>query len=217
MESDSEIPQQDKEEINKLDINTVYNEYIDLYIHLDEFKYNFLPNTIILFGSLITFIFLLTDPKYNILQIFNNLISNAVNLLFLGFLSLLIGILIYRYHLALTKFGIGQDYIALALANIEKKNPQIFDKDILNPREQEAYPSFFIRKEKQMSVGMKERHIFKEKKRLDLIVVDFFKYFCYPFCFIGILLILFSCLIVLKNPQPVIEQTIIIINIINPL
>ena len=117
---------------NGLDINEVYNKHIDLYIHLDKQRWTFTVGVLIVNGALLNFACFFRDKPYF--------------LLILGLTFIIIGFIIQKYRGSIKKFGKGQDFICLLLANIEERNTHIFNKQIESPYEKGKYSSFYLRR-----------------------------------------------------------------------
>lgn len=119
-------------ENDNLNINVVYENYVNLFRYLDNLRFTVLAAMFVVFGGIVTTI--------------NFCYKESFSLLIVGISSIIISVSIKYYSNLIFRFTKGSDHICLLLADIEKRNPHIFKNQIKSPYEKDSYASFFIRR-----------------------------------------------------------------------
>lgn len=115
-----------------LDINVVYENYMNLFRYLDNLRFNVLAAMFVVFGGVVTVI--------------NLCCKDSFSLLVIGLSSIIVSISIKYYNNLIFRFTKGSDHVCLLLADIEKRNQHIFRNQIKSPYEKDSYATFFIRR-----------------------------------------------------------------------
>lgn len=131
-------------EKNNLDINEVYNRYVELYMHLDNLRWSFLAGILIVSAGLI-----------GILQLFQN---SPLFYAIIGLSLIILAYVINLYKKIIRQFVRGQDFITLLLGKIEEENKHIFNNKILSPKEEMKFISFYSRR-KYFILNDSDKHI----------------------------------------------------------
>ena len=122
----------------ELDIDQVYDNYIDLYIHLDKLRWNAIIGVLALFYS----VFGVLNQIFHDSKFF--LATNGVG-------CIIMGVIVFQYSKILNKFVAGQDFISMSLSGIEERNEHIFSEAILSPKENgKKFISFFNRRKRSI-------------------------------------------------------------------
>ncbi len=168
---------------NDLSIDQVYGNYIDLYLHLDKFRWNLMIGIFSLF--------------FGVLGIISQLFHDSTffpSMLGIGFIF--VACVVSLYNRFIQKFLAGQDYVCFVLSDLEERNRHIFANHVLSPREGKEFISFFNRR-KQSILNNMSKHTKPDYKQSGLVnfrssnITDIFlsrlSAIC---CFVGVLFIL---------------------------